>query len=502
MAKIDDKVAYLEDERRKLWAKVVAIEKKQFVTDNDLQNLEADVKKKTSDYEESAKQASKKASEFRNKCEDSKNLANQYLGEAKTKGTEIEAVNNAIIDLHGTISEMHANSIEKKGNIEAIALDIDGRNTAITKNISDLSLLFTNLPVYEEKIEKLDSILNKSEDYLLKNDALYKSIGARKKEIDELYYQIIGFTEKDGESGEETKAPGLKDELDTVYESLKNNFVIMQKDVGDYKARTIAEYRDFTAKKEADFSSKFLAWDTGYAKSIQNIDKLLPKALTAGLSHAYSEKKLAEIEESKVLSVKFSVAIAGMILVSLIPFAVSIYSWKQNIPLEKVLLDMPRLVLSILPLYIPVLWLAYSASKSLKLSKRLMEEYTHKEVLSKTFEGLSRQIESIGNEEISFDLRTKLLYNILEVNSENPGKLITDYNKSDHPLMDALDKSFKLANAVDKLGDIPGLSKLAQVLDKKSKRILKEKQEKTDEGLDIISKENKEKEPSEGEGED
>ncbi len=146
------------------------------------------------------------------------------------------------------------------------------------------------------------------------------------------------------------------------------------------------------------------------------------------------------------------------------------------------------------PLYIPVLWLAYSANKSLKLSKRLIEEYTHKEVLSKTFEGLSQQIENIEDKDISSDLRTKLLYNIIEVNSENPGKLITDYNKSDHPLMDALDKSFKLANAVDKLSEIPGLSKLAAVLDKKSKRIIKEKQEKTNEGLDVLSKDNDEEE--------
>ncbi len=29
---------------------------------------------------------------------------------------------------------------------------------------------------------------------------------------------------------------------------------------------------------------------------------------------------------------------------------------------------------------------------------------------------------------------------------------LPDYNKSDHPLMDALDKSVKLANAVEKLG--------------------------------------------------
>ena len=152
--------------------------------------------------------------------------------------------------------------------------------------------------------------------------------------------------------------------------------------------------------------------------------------------------------------------------------------------LEDTLLKMPRLVLSILPLYVPVLWVAYSANRKLNLSKRLIEEYTHKEVLSKTFEGLSTQIEEIDNADVAADLRIKLLYNILQVSSENPGKLISDYNKSDHPLMDALDKSAKLANAVENLEKIPGMSKLMSVLDKKAKETLKRNEDKIVQGLE------------------
>jgi len=150
---------------------------------------------------------------------------------------------------------------------------------------------------------------------------------------------------------------------------------------------------------------------------------------------------------------------------------------------------MPRLVLSILPLYIPVLWIAYSANRKMNLSKRLSEEYSHKEVLSKTFEGLSTQINSITDEKVSYDLRNKLLYNILEVSSENPGKLISDYNKSDHPLMDALDKSVKLATAFERLERIPGFSKLAKVMDKKSKILLEDENDKANKGLTAIDTE-------------
>jgi len=129
---------------------------------------------------------------------------------------------------------------------------------------------------------------------------------------------------------------------------------------------------------------------------------------------------------------------------------------------------------------------AYSSNKKMNLSKRLIEEYTHKEVLSKTFEGLAKQISNVKDDEISADLKIKLLYNILEVNSENPGKLISDYDKSDHPLMDALDKSIKLTNAVTRLSKIPGFTKLASTLAKKSEDILGKEGQKADAAIEAV----------------
>jgi len=158
----------------------------------------------------------------------------------------------------------------------------------------------------------------------------------------------------------------------------------------------------------------------------------------------------------------------------------------DGVGFEELVFRLPRVVLSVLPLYVPVLWYAYSANKKMNLSKRLIEEYTHKEVLSKTYEGLSKQINDIEDVDISSELKIKLLYNILEVSSENPGKLISDYNKSDHPLMDALEKSTKLSRAVDKLENIPGLGKLSKILDSKSKKILKEQADNIEDVLDSV----------------
>ena len=107
-----------------------------------------------------------------------------------------------------------------------------------------------------------------------------------------------------------------------------------------------------------------------------------------------------------------------------------------------------------------------------------IEEYTHKEVSSRTFEGLSNQISNIGENDTNNELRTKLLFNLLQVNSENPGKLISDYNKSDHPIIDAIDKSSKLADAINKLDNVPLVGQLLKHLNAKEQVKLKQKAEK------------------------
>jgi hypothetical protein len=108
----------------------------------------------------------------------------------------------------------------------------------------------------------------------------------------------------------------------------------------------------------------------------------------------------------------------------------------------------------------------------------LIEEYTHKEVLSKTFEGLSTQIENLEDDEISRELKLKLLFNILEVSTENPGKLISDYKNSDHPVLEVLNQQTKLEEAFTKIKDIPGINKFTDMVSKnKAENLVKKKEQ-------------------------
>jgi uncharacterized coiled-coil DUF342 family protein len=453
---------YLDEERKKLWLEI-----------NDLKDA---VNKKTSDYEKEAKQASKKCSEFRNRSQEAKESVSDALAEAESKLKKLQT-NYAEVELKLSESEkISTRAFEHSENI----------NSVISKS-EMISELFENKEQLSEKLESLSEILAQGQDSSNKINTLYNSIMKRKKEFDELFYEINGYEETD-EAGEETHVNGLKDDLYETFNTLNDDLEELKKSLSTLKSDTSNNYDKFLDEEREKFKQLSDEWSEEYTQLTQKVKDLLPEALTAGLSYAYSEKRIDEIKNGKWFNRTFSAAIFGLVVVSLLPFFINIHLLQEGKSLEAVIYDMPRLVVAILPLYVPFLWLAYSANKKANLSKRLVEEYTHKEVLSKTYEGLSSQIDGLQDSDITAELKTKLLFNILDVSSENPGKLISDYNKADHPLMDALDKSSKLSDAVNSLAKIPGFSRLATILEKKSDEIIHKQRSKIEEGLDIIHK--------------
>jgi hypothetical protein len=399
-------VEYLENERQKIWASIV--------------ELQDSINKKTSDYENEAKQASKKCSEFKNKCESARNDSEALL--KKIQITSDEITKSSITALISDIQTFHTNLAPKKEEIET--------------QIDELEELFNNYETYAEKLEKLDTISTNADDSSTKIEAILTQISSRKKDIDQLYYEMFGSTKTDPATGAEIKVTGKKDELDKTYHELKVGFDKFSKD------------------KKTEFDATLDGWKKSYSAALTEIQSLLPNALTTGLSAAYSIKKEDEIKEIFELKESFKNWIFVLMAISLIPFAVSLYLLIfDKIPLQQVVLQLSSLVSPILMLYVPPLWIALSTNKKINISKRLIEEYTHKEVVAKTFEGLSKQIEGIKDHKVSADLKIKLLSNILEISTENPGKLLSDYNKSDHPILE------KFSGMLNRNGSKPSQSK-------------------------------------------
>jgi gas vesicle protein len=458
---------YLDEERIKLWAAVESLQQ-------ELSYIKEDFSKRTPEFEAEVKQSSRKASEYRNKTLVSKDTADQALSSILSTKESIETLYFQFEEKNTEIKTSSTILKEAKEKIEEFYLKTDEFDTLLAKKSK-----------YEVQVNEISNFHEKSEDVASKLNVLYNSVSKKKKEVDDLHIEIFGYDEPDP-TGINKHIDGLKDELKTSLNNLENLIEESSSEIEILKESSDQKYKIFLKEQSEKLAATIAIWHNEYSTLSSKIKNLLPDALTAGLSSAFEEKRKSEIQSGEKLSRLFNYSILGLIAISLIPFFANVYFFNTGKSFDNIIQDLPNLLAAILPLYIPLVWLAYSANKKSNLSKRLVEEYTHKEVLSKTFEGLSNQIESIEESSISTDLRIKLLYNLLDVSSENPGKLISNYNTSDHPLIDVLKSSSSLEDNVTKLEKIPGISKIAKLLNDRSKRLVQDQKIKIESGIDSI----------------
>lgn len=359
MGIFDDKkskqIEYLEDERKKLWDRVTSLEKT-------TKEIQKEVQKKASDSEKEAAQSSRKASEYKNKAEvkseEASNIVekiNSELSNAAKLKEEIEKTRDEADVQKLAIDELKQRLLESEGEYKE-------KLEALDSWIEKIDEFLEKYPELGDQTEKVDGYITDIEENLEKSSVSLSNLNKRKKEIDDLHREIFGYTQK-SDDGTSTLIEGKKDELEKSYTNLTSEIAETLEKIDQINK----EYSDAYDKFELGHHQKY----TALTKEIEN---LLPNALTAGLSSAFSSKKEEEVKSSEKLQSRFNLGIYSLLIVSLLPVGLSIYFLHDRVGLEEVINRLPRLVLAIVPMYIPVLWFAYSANKKLNLSKRLIEE--------------------------------------------------------------------------------------------------------------------------------
>lgn len=404
---------------------------------------------------------------FRDKAEEHLAVAQKSAedSEAIFKLMDAEKVSVTALNakLQGEVQATLSFGEQLKVNVtesQKLRMDLTNSKAVTDQNVIEISALLETAKGLAKqaedvpkKIETADKLQSQCEGLRDNIQGMVNHSLERKNQIDQVNIEIFGQ--------DVATSDDKSEHVDGIRDNIRKSFDKAELDLKDLIGRAHSDVDSVTDQLRA----------------------LLPGGMAAGLSAAYEAKADVEIASLRRLDKQFIFAILSLMAVSLIPFAVDIYLLSQG----KEFLDVLRLtpVLQILPVYFPALWFTYSTSKKVNLSKRLIEEYTHKSVLGKTFSGLSNQIDSLPKESaVAHELRTRLLYNVLQVSAENPGKLISDYNKADHPVMEALETSSKLSDSIEALERIPGFKQLTKWLTKEKEGLEEKISTKVAAGID------------------
>lgn len=371
------------------------------------------------------------------------------IDEAFTRTTEIA---NQATAMREGLQATDTTIQEAKQKIGEVLAQVDEDRAHIEEQTEEWEQQLETIKGHVNTAKQLhDKLQEEAEDFSSK----YEDSNVKHSEITKLHSLLFGYTKTDGEIVE-----GKKQKLEKVYDEL-------EQEIDETKANAEAFELDYK-KKITEFLSSAKTEADALADKVRG---LLPDAMTAGLSAAYlANRKMEEEEQDKQLKT-FKRCIKGMMAFALLPIAINLCLWFFcNRSFADILAMLPREMMYILPVYIPLFWLAIFANKRVNLSKRLIEEYKHKEAVSKTYEGLAKQIDELGDDKASKELRIRLLYNTVMLSEKNPGELIKNFNRPDNPLLDALNQGARFSESIAKLKEVPGLDGIVSLVNALSQK--------------------------------
>jgi len=466
-----DAIKLIEKEKNYLWERIKVIEA-------ELDKVKELANSKVSDYEDSAKESASKTRGAFNKAAELRNKAEKKFGELVKLSNSISSMANSgkkelkdirtkttnIANLESQVSRLKQSSETKVQSIEKFINKIEDELNYTVDLLEKYEGLDEQLEVATEQVEKINAHNSESSSIVSSSNKLLKDLKDTRNEILGYYRH---FQDENGDAKAKFEA-GLKQELEAAFDELKSNFHQSQEEIERFQTSILGKYENVAKHYELQVS-KFLNQNKEtYSNLYAEIEGLKPGAMSKGLSEKFKIKRVAEEQELKTSKASFQKYIYLLMFGSLIPFLfpfVEMLRSETTLKFIDLFKEMPSLYLAMLPFYVPGVWLAFSANKQVNLSKRLIEEYTHKEVMSGTYQGLAKQIEEMESQhETSKELKNTLLANLVEANSENPGKLISDYNSSDHPLETLLKGGSQINKLLEKLIKNPTL--FNSILDK------------------------------------
>lgn len=178
-----------------------------------------------------------------------------------------------------------------------------------------------------------------------------------------------------------------------------------------------------------------------YDELNKQIEALLPGATNAALASAYGDMKDTFNQPIQTNTWIFFGALAGLFGLTLVLFlSDTIIVDKGILSYTPVSLTDGKILLRLaykLPFYVPLIWLAYYASKRRSEAQRLQQEYAHKESLAKSYDSYKKQIDALG--ESAKELQTTLIDRAIDVIVYNASTTLDGKHGDKMPLHELAD---------------------------------------------------------------
>jgi hypothetical protein len=333
-----------------------------------------------------------------------KQKANVFLTEAKE-------LLNVIHEVHQTSDALASDIVETNERITILENDLfdEGIEDKINKLVKDFELKKSEIEEASQNIllNRDEAISHKNEIEQSKQSILVNQeeineileiIESETKELNKFYIKSFGSEDDSGEL-----VGGIKQEIEELQDNLK--------------------------VFEEDQKTKYTALN-------EEIETLLPGATSAGLATAFKDMKDSFKWPSRIASWTFYFSLIVMMIATFATMIESFEFWKIKFIGIGDWQNVLRSMTTKLPLFVPIIWMAYYSTKRRSEYKRLEQEYAHKETLAKSYQSFKKQIEETKTN--NYDLLHKLLDKSIESLSHNASETLDKKHGDKMPIQEII----------------------------------------------------------------
>lgn len=184
------------------------------------------------------------------------------------------------------------------------------------------------------------------------------------------------------------------------------------------QTKALADKAATVEERIAAYEKRLAELESQCTTQLQTIVDLLPGATSAGLAHAFDERRSSFLNPSKRWQWLFVGSVCAIVLLTAQGLW-HVYQSGTTLTYDELL----RLWLSRLPVAGALVWLAMHASRESALAKRLEEDYGYKSAIASTFLGFHRQMSEIGTATASNLPLAKLCEDTLATIASPPGRI-------------------------------------------------------------------------------
>ncbi|MDP3849805.1 MAG: hypothetical protein Q8Q59_04820 [Luteolibacter sp.] len=320
--------------------------------------------------------------------------------------------------------------IEESAKTVSISLSdtqaaITAGSADIQTKLVDISAVATQAITAKTQIADAQSVIATKSDHIQNAQEHADSVRANlDRALTEVTQQV---TESEGlksrAQSATDSATALLTEIRTTKGSVETDATTvaeLRKNVEDSAAQSkgLADKSAIVEERIADYEKRLHEIDAQCADQLEKIEDLLRGATSAGLAHAFDDRRRTFLKPHILWQSIFIGSLVVLVILA-VQGLWSVYHVDKAPEWDELL----RMWLSRIPLVGALVWLAMHASREAALSKRLEEDYGYKAAIATCFEGFRKEMTNIGKD-VGFESALgKLCADTLTTMATPPGRI-------------------------------------------------------------------------------